>query len=406
MLPSYKTSIELDEPDDNQISDNSPQEIQTDDPVAICENVLIDQSITLFDNNISPLDTLFAKYGETTPIFNIQFFQSFIRYFNETNDTKLLFYLINGPPENSTRLIQLQFFDFLYSNLPSNFPIIHHIISQTTNSGKEIFIHTGGLYVLFYFITEPNSSQLILAIFEMISNLELDLCEDILPPNAFSPIQCNFDTTQILKFDSFLNIIISFEDSVPLSHVISSLLNVFRSSEKVVERFGMIIFDSSFIFNMLNVFDDNYLIIHKLIELFNILCDHFDMDIFRIDLVHYFFELFKICEYNLKISLIPSFLQTIETTNTTICCQLLSRETIDILDDFLHLEGKTHVHAILDIIDEFSAQIVLLSDQEMDLNGNDSLPQLKTMLDGLVDDNDQSISQKATSVIELIESLF
>ena len=136
--------------------------------------------------------------------------------------------------------------------MPYNFEIIHHLLSQTTTIGKIKFVETGGIYVLCYFALDPQFTLIITQILYILSSQEIDFFEEILPPNAFYPINCNFDTTSIFNFKDLIKHLFSTEDFEILNLLTESLLNMFRISEKAVQKLGNVVFKEVFIKNALH----------------------------------------------------------------------------------------------------------------------------------------------------------
>ncbi|KAK8898576.1 hypothetical protein M9Y10_000868 [Tritrichomonas musculus] len=394
----------------NIADDNSEEEDYNDhdENVFVCKEDFINNCIKLMENGSSPFDILKSHYGENAPIFNILFLQKFIQFFNlsQTKDMLLTYFIINGPVENATRLLKYNFLNILFTDLPANFIIIHHLLSKTTSQGKNKFIETGGIYVLCNFVSNPQYTLIISQIFYILSDIEFDYFNDILPPNAFYPINCNFETTSIFTFKDLIKQLFLAEDLQILSLLIQSFKNIFHRSEKAIQKLGNLLFKQLFIKRQLFLNRETQFLIPDLIELFNILCDHFDnFDLFRIDMINYFYTLMVTYDFQHKISLSSSFLSLINDIPTHMLPSILAANTLQILEDLIFLDNSfSFISNIIETVSDIATKIIMYND-EYSCSLDKYLSQCKGIIGFLCDNDDPKISELAESTNLAIDKI-
>lgn len=365
------------------------------DQSLICSESISKQCIELMENGESPFEVLKSQYDENTPIFNAIFIKAFLNYFDSTNkDLELTYFIVNGPIENSTRLIMNDFFNILYTDLPDNLKIIHHLLSKASSKGKIKFVETGGIYILCYFISNPDNALIISQIFLLISDQEVDFFDEVLPPNAISEIKCNFDTTLIYKFKDFIKYLLESEDLEILENLIQSLKNMFCNSDDAIQKLGNLVFQELFIKRQF-LFDENQKFIPELIEMFNILSDQFDFEIFKIDLIQIFYTLLETSEYKIKVSLMPPFLSLIDSILIDKLPEILKANTLHIFEDMAYIENNiSFLPNIIETVSDIASQIVMLKNKS---KYEEYLSECRGILDFLSEHEDSDISQLAQS---------
>ena len=389
----------------NNTTRNSEEEesIDDNDQTLSCSEDIAEGCIQLMENGNSPFKNLQIYYGEYTPIFNNSFLDAFIQYFSFSlePDLDLTYYIINGPVENATNLIILDFFNILYANLPINFDIIHHLLSQTAPQGKIKFIETRGIYILCYFISDPENAIIISQIFSIISDQDIDFFAEILPPNAFYPINCNFDTTIIFKFKDFIKGLFEYDDFEIISLLIHSLKRIFHKSDKTIQKLGNLVFKQLFIKKQFLFDGENQVMIPDLIELFNLLSDQFDFEVFKPDLIDFFYSLIESYDFNQKLSIIPSFLSLIDNILLDMLPPILEANTLQIIKDMVFIENNSSILPnIIETVSDIASQIILCKDEY-----DAYLIECHEILDIICDHDDTNISNLAKSAISLIDDV-
>lgn len=389
----------------SNITNNSEEEENIDDDQSLsCSENIIENCINLMSDGESPFNILQIQYKESTPIFNVLFLETFLRYFDSQlqKDLELTYFIINGPVENATRLIMLDFFNILYTDLPNSFEIVHHLLSKTTSKGKIKFAETGGIYILCYFISNPENVLIIMQILSLISDQEIDYFNEILPPNAFFPINCNFDTTLIFNFKNIIKQLLTIDDLEILELLIQSLKNIFHKSDKAIRKLGNLIFKELFIKKQF-LFEEATQLIPDLIEIFNMLCDQFDFEIFKLDLIAIFYSLLETNDYKKKVALIPSFLSLIDSIIVTMLPAVLESNTLNILEDMAFTENNnSFLPDIIETISDIASQIIMFKDE---CEYEEYLSECRGILDYLCDHEDSNISLLAKASILTIEDL-
>ncbi|OHT01108.1 hypothetical protein TRFO_01696 [Tritrichomonas foetus] len=387
-------------------SDSNEEDVENNDQSRICSEELSQECISIMERMESPVNTLYMNFGNETPIFSESFLQKFINYFQKSIilDLKLFQFIVNGPIENSTRLCLLGYLKCLYSFAPQTLPLIAELLEHASYKGRQVFVETGGIYILCYFVSQENLTFLISNILYRISKQEFDYFDDILPPNAFFPINCPFDTEQIFEFENFITRLISVQDSHILFFLFKSLINIFHRSEKAIAKLGSIVLDNIHTIFLLLTENNNYDMQRCLIEIISILSDNFDIDAFKIDLIQSYFHLITNGDYKIKTTIIPSFLSIIYNLPLKMVPDLINANIIHIFEELAYLENNKYIPDLIDSITDIASKVVMIK-YEHQFNLNESLDLCFDILQNICGSENEKHAELAEDAIMMLQNI-
>ena len=366
-----------------------------DDESICCSNELSKKYCEMMKSFESPLNEIIDSYKDIIPIFSIDFLHEFINFYANSNLNldEFLFYIINGPIENVTRLSSFGIFQVLYCDLPKKLDILYEILKKLTPFYKRNFYETGGIYIICYFAFNPSFVHIACEMLLSISDQDIDLFNDILPPNAFDNVRCNFDTTIIFEIKDVTQHLFSTNDFNILICLTKSLINIFHSSEKAIYKLGNVVVENfDKYLNYLNNCDlDDPIKVQDIVELYQILYDYFDIEFIYDEFINLFSALIISGNYQIKLKLIPSFLDIISNSSLDFILNLCesshknisnNNSLLSLFEEFLSLGETSICIKILEIISDFVSKIVLLSNttlhEEFIFKCNSLLGQLAT----------------------------